>query len=205
MALGWIPSLAHPGGNLTGLSDESIQLAAKRMQLLKEAVPKATRMAVLWNANDQGMTLRYREIEKAAQILHVAVQAFGLRGPEDFPGVFSAMTRQPPDAMFLVADPLTTMHHQQFVAFAAAHRIPAMYEFGFIVRDGGLMSYGISFEDSFQRAAFYIDRILKGAKPADLPAEQPTKYYFTLNLTTAATLDLTVPASLRLRADEVIR
>ncbi len=205
VALGWIASLPHPGGNITGLSDESVQLAAKRMQLLKEAVPKAARIAVLWNANDQGMTLRYREIDKAAQILHVQVQPFGLRGPEDFPSVFSAMTRRPPDAMFLVADPVTTMYHRQFTDFAAAHRIPAMYEFGFIVHDGGLMAYGISFEDSFRRAASYIDRILKGAKPADLPAEQPTKYYFTLNLNTAAVLGLTIPASLLLRADEVIR
>ncbi len=205
VALGWIASLAHPGGNLTGLSDESAQLAAKRMQLLKEAAPNAARIAVLWNANDQGMTLRYREIEKAAQILRVEVQAFGLRGPEDFPSVFSAMTRRPPDAMFLVADPVTTMYHTQFIAFAAAHRIPAMYEYGFIVRDGGLMSYGISFEDSFQRAAFYIDRILKGARPADLPAEQPTTYELVINLKTAKALGLTIPQSVLLRADEVLQ
>ncbi|HYL80821.1 MAG TPA: ABC transporter substrate-binding protein [Candidatus Acidoferrum sp.] len=205
VALGWIASLPHPGGNVTGLSDESVQLAAKRMQLLKEAVPQAGRIAVLWNANDQGMTLRYREIEKAAQILHVEVQAFGLREPEDFPGVFSAMTRRPPDAMFLVADPLTTMYRKRFIEFAATHRIPAMYEYDFIVRDGGFMAYGLRFEDSFGRAAFYIDRILKGAKPADLPAEQPTRYYFTVNLTTAAALGLTIPPSVLLRADEVIR
>jgi putative ABC transport system substrate-binding protein len=205
VALGWIASLARPGGNVTGLSDESVQLAAKRVQLLKEAVPKAARMAVLWNANDQGMTLRYREIEKAAQTLHVEVQAFGVREPEDFPGVFSAMTRRPPDAMFLVADPLTTMYHNRFIEFVATHRIPAMYEYDFIVRDGGLMSYGASFKDSFHRAAFYIDRILKGARPADLPAEQPTRYYLTVNLKTAKSLGLTIPQSVLLRADEVIQ
>ena len=205
VALGWIGSLPHPGGNVTGLSDESVQLAAKRVQLLKEAVPKAARMAVLWNANDQGMTLRYREIEKAAQILHVQVQAFGLREPEDFPGVFSAMTRRPPDAMFLVADPLTTMYHNRFIEFVARHRIPAMYEYDFIVRDGGLMAYGPSFKDSFHRAAFYIDRILKGARPTDLPAEQPTRYYLTVNLKTAKALGLTIPQVVLLQADEVIR
>ena len=205
VALGWIASLSRPGGNVTGLSDESVQLAAKRVQLLKEAVPKAARMAVLWNANDQGMTLRYREIEKAAQTLHVEVQAFGVREPEDFPGVFSAMTRRPPDAMFLVADPLTTMYHNRFIEFVATHRIPAMYEFDFIVRDGGLMSYGPSFKDSFHRAAFYIDRILKGTRPADLPAEQPTRYYLTVNLKTAKALGLTIPQSILLRADEVIQ
>ena len=205
VALGWIASLPRPGGNVTGLSDESVQLSAKRMQLLKEAVPKAVRIAVLWNANDPGMTLRYREIEKAAQILHVEVQAFGVREPEDFVGAFSSMTSRPPDAIFLVADPLTTMHRKRFIEFAATHRIPAMYEFDFIVRDGGLMSYGPSFEDSFRRAAYYIDRILKGVKPADLPAEQPTRYYLTVNLTTAAALGVTIPQSVLIRADDVIR
>jgi putative ABC transport system substrate-binding protein len=107
--------------------------------------------------------------------------------------------------MFLVADPLTTTFRKRFIEFAATHRIPAMYEFGFIIHDGGLMSYGPDAQDSFRRAAFYIDRILKGAKPADLPAEQPTRYYFTVNLTTAAALGLTIPTSLLLRADEVVR
>ena len=162
-------------------------------------------MAVLWNANDQGMTLRYREIEKAAQTLHVQVRAFGVRELEDFPGVFSAMTRRPPDAMFLVADPLTTMYHNRFIEFVARHRIPAMYEYDFIVRDGGLMAYGPSFKDSFHRAAFYIDRILKGARPTDLPAEQPTRYYLTVNLKTAKALGLTIPQVVLLQADEVIR
>ena len=151
------------------------------------------------------MTLRYREIEKAAQTLHVEVQAFGLREPEDFPAVFSAMTRRPPDAMFLVADPLTTMYHSRFIEFAATQRVPAMYEYDFIVRDGGLMSYGPSFKDSFHRAAFYIDRILKGTRPADLPAEQPTQYYLTVNLKTAKALGLTIPQVVLLQADEVLQ
>jgi putative ABC transport system substrate-binding protein len=205
VALGWIASLPRPGGNVTGLTDESVQLSAKRLELLKEAVPQATRIAVLWNANDQGMTLRYREIEKAARLLHVEVQALGVREPEDFTGAFSAMTRRRPDAMFLVADGLTTMNRKLLIEFAATHRIPAMYEFNFIVRDGGLMSYGPSFEDGFRLAARYIDRIVKGAKPADLPAEQPTRYYLTVNLTTAAAMGLTIPQSVLLRADEVIQ
>jgi putative ABC transport system substrate-binding protein len=205
VALGWITSLPRPGGNVNGLTDESVQLSAKRMELLKEAVPKAALIAVLWNANDQGMALRYREIEKAARILHVEVQAFGVREPEDFAGAFSTMTRRRPDAMFLVADPLTNMNTKRFIEFAATHRIPAMYEFNFIVRDGGLMLYGPSFEDSFRRAALYIDRIFKGVKPADLPAEQPTRYYLSVNLTTAAAMGLTIPQSVLLRADEVIQ
>ncbi len=203
VALGWIASLPHPGGNVTGLTDESVQLSAKRMQLLKEAVPKAALIAVLWNEDDQGMTLRYREIEKAARFLHVEVQAFGVREPDDFAVAFSAMTRRPPDALFLVADPMTVINRKRVIEFAATRRIPAMYEFDFFVRDGGLMAYGPSFADSFRLAAFYVDRILKGAKPADLPAEQPTRYYLTVNLKTATALGLTLPPSLLL-ADQVI-
>jgi putative ABC transport system substrate-binding protein len=205
VATGLIASLARPGGNITGLTDESVQLSGKRMELLKEAVPKAARIAVLWNTNDQGMTLRSREIEKAARILRVDVQALGVRGPDDFDVAFSTMTRQRPDAIFLVADPLTTMNRKRFIEFAATQRIPAMYEFDFIVRDGGLMSYGPSQEESLRQAAFYIDRILKGAKPADLPAQQPTRYTFAVNLKTAATLGLTIPPSLLLRADDVVQ
>jgi ABC-type uncharacterized transport system substrate-binding protein len=204
VATGLIASLARPGANVTGLTDESIQLSAKRMQLLKEAVPKAGLIAVLWNPNDQGMTLRYREIEKAARSLRVELQALGVRQPEDFAAAFSAMTRRQPDAMFLVADGLTTMNRNRFVEFAATHRIPAMYEWNFIVREGGLMSYGVSMEDSLRQAALYIDRIFKGANPADLPAEQPTRYYLTVNLKTAAALGLEMPPSLLLQADQVI-
>jgi putative ABC transport system substrate-binding protein len=203
VALGWIASLPYPGGNVTGLTDESVQLSAKRMQLLKEAVPNAALIAILWNANDQGMTLRYRGIEKAARFLHVEVEAFGVRAPDDFTAAFSALTRRLPDALFLVADPMTGMNRKRVIDFAATYRIPAMYEFDFYVRDGGLMSYGPSFADSFRLAAFYVDRILKGAKPADLPAEQPTRYYLTVNLKTAAALGLTLPPSL-LMADQVI-
>jgi putative ABC transport system substrate-binding protein len=205
VAAGLIASLARPGGNVTGLTDESVQLSAKRMELLKEAVPKAALIAVLWNANDQGMTLRYREIEKAARILHVEVQALGVREPDDFAVAFSTMTRRRPDALFLVTDSLTILNRKRVIEFATTYRIPAMYEFSSYVRDGGLMSYGPSPEDGFRRAALYIDRIFKGAKPADLPAEQPTRYYLAVNLKTAATLGLTIPQSVLLRADEVIQ
>jgi putative ABC transport system substrate-binding protein len=205
VATGIIASLARPGQNITGLTDESVQLSAKRMELLKEAVPKATRIAVFWNTNDQGMTLRYREIEKAARILHVEVQAHGVREPDDFDGAFSTMARQRPDAMFLVADALTNVNRKRFIEFAATQRIPAMYETDLLVREGGLMSYGPNIEDSFRQAAVYVDRILKGAKPADLPAQQPTTYVLAVNLKTAATLGLTMPPSLLLRADQVVQ
>ncbi|HEV2431177.1 MAG TPA: ABC transporter substrate-binding protein [Burkholderiales bacterium] len=205
VAVGWISTLARPGGNITGLSDESVQLSAKRMELLKEAVPQAALIAIVWNDNDHGMTLRYREIEKAARTLRVEVLPLGVRNVEDFTGAFEAMTRRKPDAMFVVADVLTTMNRRRFVEFAATHRIPAMYEIGVIVREGGLMSYGQSFEDGFREAAGSIDRILKGAKPIDLPAVQPRRYYLAVNLKAAAALGLTMPQSLLLRTDELIQ
>jgi putative ABC transport system substrate-binding protein len=204
VASGLIASLARPGGNVTGMSDESVDLSAKRMQLLKEAVPKAALIAIIWNAEDLGMTLRYRGIEEAARNLKVEVLPLAVRSPEEFANAFSEMTRRRPDALFLVADALTTMNRKQAIEFAAANRIPAMYEFSFIVRDGGLMSYGPSAEDSFRRAAHYIDRIFKGAKPSELPAEQPTRYYLSVNLKTAAVLGLAIPRTLLLRADEVV-
>ncbi len=205
VAVGWIATLARPGANVTGLSDEAIQLSAKRMELLREAVPQAALIAILWNENDHGMTLRYREIEKAARTLRVEVQGLGVRTPEDFAAAFAAMTRRRPDAMFLVADVLTNMNRKRFVEFAATHRIPAMYESSVIVHEGGLMSYGPSFDDQFREAARYIDRIFKGAKPADLPAVQPTRYYLAINLKTANTLGLTIPPSLLLRTDELVQ
>jgi len=204
VAVGWIATLAHPGANITGLSDESIQLSSKRMELLKEAVPKAASIAIVWNEADYGMTLRYREIEKAARTLRVEVQAVGVHGPEDFVAAFATMTRRRPDAMFLVADALTIFNRKQFVAFAAANRTPAMYESSLIVREGGLMSYGSNPEDEFREAARYIDRIFKGTKPADLPVEQPTKFELVINLKTAKALGLTIPPSVLARADAVI-
>jgi putative ABC transport system substrate-binding protein len=205
VAVGWIASLARPGGNVTGMSDEVVQLSAKRMEILKAAAPNATRIAVVWNSDDAGMTLRYREIEKAAKTLNVDVQALGVREPSDFQNAFSEMTRRRPDAMFVVLDALTNVNRKHLIEFAASQRIPAMYEAGFFVRDGGLMSYGPSAQDEFRRAAFFIDRILKGAKPADLPAEQPTRYYLSINMKTAATIGLTVPPALLLRADDVVQ
>ena len=205
VATGLIASLARPGGNVTGMTDEVVQLSAKRMEMLKEALPKARLIAVIWNANDEGMTLRSRGIEQAARTLRLEVQTLGVREPDDFDVAFSTMARRRPDAMYLVADAVTSMHRKRLIEFAATHRIPAIYEFSFLVRDGGLMSYGPSPEEAFRRAALYIDRIFKGAKPADLPAEQPTRYYFTVNLKTATTLGLTIPPLLMQRADDVIQ
>ncbi|HKZ05748.1 MAG TPA: ABC transporter substrate-binding protein [Methylomirabilota bacterium] len=204
VATGLIASLARPGGNVTGMTDEVAQLSAKRVEILKEAVPKATRISVVWNRDDAGMTLRYREIERAAKAVNVEVHAHGVREPDDFQHAFAEMSRRRPDALFVVADALTILNRKQLLDFASTQRIPAMYEFGFIVRDGGLLSYGPSADEEFRRAATFVDRIIKGAKPGDLPAEQPTRYYLSINRKTAAALGLTISPSLLIRADDVI-
>ena len=205
VGVGLIASLARPGGNVTGITDDATPLSAKRLQLLKEAVPSASRVAVLWNAQDQAMTLRYREIDKAARVLGVTVQPLGVREPDDFDHAFVTMDRERPDALFMVTDSLTNLNRKRVLDFAETHRIPAMYEYASLVREGGLISYGPSFDDMFQRAAAYVDKILKGAKPNELPVEQPTRYYLVVNLKTAKALGITIPQSLLLRADEVIQ
>jgi putative ABC transport system substrate-binding protein len=203
-SIGLIDSLARPGGNVTGVTDQSADLSAKRLELLKEAIPKAAQVAVLWNADDRGMTLRYHNVEKAAQTLHVTVQPLGVREPNDFDTAFSAMAQHRPDALLLVTDALTVLNRKRVIEFAAAHRIPAMYEFNFLVQDGGLMSYGASQKENLRRAASYVDRVLKGAAPSSLPVEQPSRYYLAINLKTARSLGLTIPPSLLARADQVI-
>lgn len=204
VSTGLIASLARPGGNITGTSAQETELSAKRMQLLKEAVPKATRIAVLWNANDRAMSLRYSEIDRAARVLQLTVQALGIGEPDDFDSAFSAMTRERPDALFMVADALTNLNRKRVIEFAAAHRIPAMYEQASIVQDGGLMSYGPNLEERFRRAAYYVDRIFKGAKPGDLPVELASKFDLAVNLKTAKSLGIVIPQSVLLRADRII-
>jgi putative ABC transport system substrate-binding protein len=200
---GLIASLARPGGNVTGMSDNAIDLSAKRLELLKEAVPTASRIAVLWNSRDETMTLRYREIERAAQALGVSIQPLGVREPDDFERAFSAMNREQPDAMIMVTDVLTILNRKRVLDYAESHRIPAMYEFDSLVREGGLMSYGPSDDYLFGRAAVYVDKILKGAKPSELPAEEPTIYHLVINSRTAKTLGFNIPQSLLLRAELV--
>ena len=204
-ATGLVTSLAKPGGNVTGISDPATELSSKRLGLLKEAVPGLGRVAVIWNANDRAMTLRYGEVEKAASALRLTIEPFGVRGADEIEGAISTMTQQRPDAIFVVSDALTTINRKRILEFAATHHVPAMYEFGIYVQDGGLMSYGPSMDDMFGRAAIYIDRILKGTKPGELPVELPMRYFLFVNLKTAQMLDLTVPESLLLRADEVIK
>jgi ABC-type uncharacterized transport system substrate-binding protein len=203
--VGLVASLARPGGNVTGITDNATALSAKRLELLKEAVPSASRIAVLWNAKDQAMTLRYREIDRAARVLGVSVQPHGVREPDDFDHAFAAMDRERPDALFMVTDSLTNLNRKRVLDFVEMHHLPAMYEYASLVREGGLISYGPSFDDMFRRAAVYVDKILKGARPSELPVEQPTRYYLVVNLKTAKALGLTISQSLQLRADEVIQ
>jgi putative ABC transport system substrate-binding protein len=201
---GLVASLAHPGGNITGISDVSAEVTPKRLELLKEIAPNLRRVAMLWNADDLGMTLRYRASETGAQALGVSVVPLGVREPNDFDQAFRTLDRALPDAILMVTDSLTVLNRKRVFEFAAAHRLPAIYEFDFLVHDGGLMSYGPDQDESFSRVADLADRIFKGAKPADLPFEEPTLFRFALNLKTAKSIGLEVPPSLLVQADDVI-
>ena len=200
-----IDSLAHPGGNITGISDNAAALATKRLALIKQAVPKAQRVAMLWNRNDLGMSMRYEATADAARSLGVRVQPLGVREPEDFNGVFEAMDRDPPDAIFMVADVLTTLNRKRMFDYAGAHHIPALYEYDVPnVHDGGLMSYGPDLNESMERAAGLTARILGGGRPADLPFEEPTHYKLVINLKTAKATGIELPINFLALANEVI-
>lgn len=204
VATGLVASFARPGGNITGVSALEAELSGKRLELLKEAFPKLARVAVLWNATDIGMTLKFREIELAAKALRVAAQASAVREPKDFDGAFAEMIRRRPEALFVITDPLTAFNRKQLVELATKNRLPTMYENAPYVDAGGLMAYGPSQAENLRLALRHVDKILKGAKPADLPFEQPTKFELIINLKTARTLGLTIPPSLLVRADQVI-
>lgn len=201
---GLVESLARPGGNITGISDVSEELTPKRMELLKELAPRLRRIAMLWNASDLGMTLRYRASEAGAKEMGITVQPLGVREPDDFAQAFTAMERESPDAILMVTDSLTMLNRKRVFEFAAAHRLPATYEFDFLVREGGLMAYAPDLDESYGRVAALADRIFKGAAPAQLPFEQPTRFKFAINLKTAKATGIEIPATLLSRADEVI-
>jgi len=202
---GLVSSLARPGGNVTGVNDPAAILSAKRLELLKDLSPSAQKVAVLWNANEKAMTLRYHEIEKAARALGMSVQPFSVREPDDFSTAIEAMKRARPDVLMMLTDALTAVHMQRVVDYATAQSVPAIYEYDFVVRGGGLMSYGSSIGDNLKLAAQYVYKILKGAKPSDLPVEQPNKYFLVVNGTSAQAQGLRIPNSFLLRADEVLK
>jgi putative ABC transport system substrate-binding protein len=204
VATGLAEGLSRPGGNLTGMTELSTELSAKRLELLKEAVPNLRRVAMLWNAADLGMTLRYRSAETAAKVLDVSVQTLGVREPNDFDEAFAAMTKSRPDAILMVSDALTILNRKRIIEFATANRLPTIYELSSLVRDGGLMSYGPNQAAIGVRVGDFVARILRGARPADLPLEQPTQFELVINQKTATALGLTLPPALLARADEVI-
>ena len=199
-----VESLARPGGNITGVSEIAAELSAKRLSLLKEAVPGVHSVAVLWNADDLGMSLRYQAAEAEAKRLGMVIVPLGVRAPDDFTTAFAEMTKTPPDAILMVTDVLTILNRKRVIDFAAEHRLPAIYEYASLAHDGGLMSYGPDVNTIFERAVALADRILKGAKPADLPLELPTRFQFAINMKTAKALGLNIPESILVRADDVI-
>jgi ABC-type uncharacterized transport system substrate-binding protein len=199
-----VDSLARPGGNVTGLSLVAPELSAKRLDLFKQTLPKLSRVAVLWNSANPGMQLRVRQTELAAPALGLTLQSVTVQSPDDFDAVFTAMGKDRPESLLVMADTVTATNTKRIVEFAARNRVPAIYEARNFVDAGGFMSYGLDFSDHYRRAATYVDRILKGAKPADLPVEQPTKFELVINMRTAKALGLTIPQSLLLRADQVI-
>jgi putative tryptophan/tyrosine transport system substrate-binding protein len=204
VATGLVANLVRPEGNITGISDVATTLSTKRLGLLKELLPKLHRVAMLWNKDDLGMSLRYDASAKAAQAMGVEVQAVGVREPDDFNEAFTVMDREPPDAILMVSDSLTVLNRKRVFDYAAAHRLPAIYEYDPLVREGGLMSYGPDLKESFERAASMVDRLNKGAKPSDLPFEQPTRYLFVINLKTAKSIGLEIPPTVLALADDVV-
>ena len=202
---GFVASLARPGGNITGLSNISPELSGKRVELLREAVPGLSRLALLWNPEVRGAVLDYKEAASAARSLRVEVQSVEVSRAEDLDRAFSTITSWRAQALMLPGiNPVGFANRAQIVSFAQRNRLPSMFPTKEYVDSGGLMSYGPSLVDLFRRAAGYVDKILKGAKPADLPVQQPTKFELVINLKTAKALGLTIPPSLLLRADQVI-
>lgn len=203
--LGLIASLARPGGNVTGLSwSPSLELIGKGLELLRETAPKIRRVAVLFNPANPAQRLAVGDVKRAAEPLAVQLQLLEVRGPSDFEGAFRAMAEQRAEAVLVVADSLFVSQRAQLAELEARYRLPSMHSFRQNVEAGGLMSYAPDSVAVWRRAAFFVDKILKGSNPADLPVEQPTKFELVINLKTARALGLAIPRSLLLRADQVI-
>jgi ABC-type uncharacterized transport system substrate-binding protein len=202
---GLVANLARPGGNMTGLTGISAELGGKRLELLKELAPKASRVAVLYNPSDRSNVLVLKGLQESAPALGLTLQPLEVRKAGEFEAAFVAMGRKRAQALFGAAGVLTSEHRQLIVDLTAKRRIPAMWGDREFVEAGGLMSYAVNFDDQIRRAATYVDKILKGVKPGDLPVEQPTRYELLINLKTAKALGLTIPQSLLLRADQVIQ
>jgi putative tryptophan/tyrosine transport system substrate-binding protein len=202
---GLVTSFAHPGGNLTGLSNLAPELWPKRLELFKEMVPKLSRVAMLWNTNNPAMATGAKGTREAANAMSITIQDRGARDPNELDSVFNALEKQRPDGVLVMIDAFTLRNSKKIIDSIANARLPAMYDEKSPIAAGGLVSYGPDFLDLFRRTATYVDKILKGAKPADLPVEQPIKFELVINLNAANQIGLTVPPNILARADKVIR
>jgi len=204
--VGHVESLARPGGNVTGVTNLGPELGGKRLELFKEAVPKLARVAVLY---DQALAANVHELKEvlpvAARALGLTVRSWELRVADGFEKVFAALKKEPPDGLYVLGGPLMVANGKRTVDFALKSRLPSVYDRREFVDAGGLMSYGADRADSYRRVAYYVDKILKGANPADLPVEQPTKFEFVINLKTAKQVGLAIPPNVLARADRVIK
>ena len=205
LGTGLVASLARPGGNVTGLSLMASEVVGKQLELLKEVVPKVSRVALLWNPANPGSAPQLREAEASARVLGVRLQTLEARVPQEIDRAFAAMTRERAGALVVLTDSIFTNQRRQIAELAAERRLPAVYGNSEHAEAGGLVAYSANFLDLERRAATFVDKILKGAKPADLPVEQSTKFELIINLKTAKALGLTIPPSLLSRADEVIQ
>jgi putative ABC transport system substrate-binding protein len=203
--LGIVASLARPGGNVTGLSTVASNTIGKRLQLLKEAFQNISRVAIVWNPNSPAKPPEFREAQRMAPSLLLDLQSVEVRTADDFEEVFRLVSSSGADALVVLADGVTISQSARIADFALKRRLPAMYELREFTDAGGLMSYGVNRADLWRRAASYVDKILKGTKPADLPIEQPTKFDFVINLKTAQALGLTIPESVLQQATEIIQ
>jgi len=202
---GHIASLGRPGGNITGLTNLAPELGGKRLELLKEVIPGLSRVAIVSDPTNPIFKLQLSEVESAAQALNLQLQILEVREPNDFERAFGAAKKARAGAVGTLASAFLGAHRQKLVDFAEKNGLPAMYHNSGFVEDGGLMSYGVNNTDLYRRAATYVDKILKGAKPADLPVEQPTKFEFVINLKTAKQIGITIPPNVLARADKVIK
>jgi putative ABC transport system substrate-binding protein len=202
---GIVASLARPGGNVTGSTILGPELGPKRLQILKETLPTISRLAFLWNPLNPANVLYYEDVQAAARALGVTLHSVDVRHPSEFERAFAVLKQERPDALLITADPMHQLHVGRIIAFAAEARLPLMSNVSENVAEGALISYGASHPELFRRAAIYVDKILKGAKPGDLPVQQPTKFELVINLKAAEALGLTIPPVLLFQATEVIQ
>jgi putative ABC transport system substrate-binding protein len=202
---GLVPSLSHPGGNITGLTSISAEMEGKRLELLREVIPGVSHIAVLWNAANPIQEIQERATRTAAQVLRMKVLSLGVRTIEQIKDAFATIVHDRPDALLVLADRLFLHHRALIMDFATRHRLPGVHAYRELVEAGGLMSFGPSYAGMHRRAAYFVDRILKGAKPADLPVERPPTFELVINVKAAKTLGVTIPPSVLLRATELIQ